>query len=196
MPLSVYIVESNSPEDFFLNRLDGLAASEVLKVRGVPYRYKVVFNRAMLERAITDAARLHPWVFHISCHGNENGIVLADGTPIPWSELARLCRDLAAPRCALVNASCEGCSDALASAFGRSSHQFGFVFGATKPVGFTDSCIAWSILYNEIAQAGNGNITTLRRAMTRINAAIEGSFVYIRWDKDKKRYFSFPHPLK
>jgi hypothetical protein len=79
----------------------------------------------------------------------------------------------------------------VAEAFTRSPNQFGYICGATQPVGFQDSSIAWSILYNVLATAENANASTMRNAIRKINAAISGDFVYRRWDEDQQRYWSY-----
>jgi hypothetical protein len=104
----VFIAESNNPLDFHLGRLDGHAANEVLKVPRIPSLYRVVLDRKMLKKAVAEAGRFETDIFHLSCHGDETGIQLADGEELGWEELADELTPLASRSRILVNSSCAG----------------------------------------------------------------------------------------
>jgi hypothetical protein len=193
MALRIFIAESVGPEDFYEGTLDGFAANEVLKVRGIRSWYRPALNQAMLVRAIDEATRRDATVFHLSCHGNEEGVVLADDTPLPWDELAELFQPFATESRLLVNSSCGGGHGGCANAFQKASNRFGYICGSTADiVDFQDSCIAWSILYNVIANAENTSPPTMRSAIEKINAVVAGDFVYRRWDSRLGKYRYYP----
>jgi len=104
----VFIAESNGPADVYSGRLDGFAANEVLKVSGTPSQYRLVYNREMLERAIQEAGEIGTDIFHLSCHGNETGVELTDGSFLGWDDLADMFNGFADDARILVNSSCGG----------------------------------------------------------------------------------------
>jgi hypothetical protein len=193
----VFIVESNSPEDFYLGKLDGFAANEVLKVRRIRSRYRVAFNREMLHKAIAEAVRFEADIFHLSCHGDEDGVQLSDqratGASLTWEELAADFTPFASNRRILVNSSCEGGHNGVAEAFRKCDQRFGYICGSTnKAVTFHDSCLAWSILYNVLANEASISRLVFQSAIGKINGVVSGDFVYRRWDSKKDRYRYYP----
>jgi hypothetical protein len=201
MTFKVFIAESNDPEDFYFGQLDGFAANEVLKVRRIRTRYRVVFNREMLRKAIAEATKWEADIFHLSCHGGEEGIQLCDqrtsGDVLSWEEVAADFQPFATQNKVLVNSSCMGGHRGVAEAFRKAKSRFGYICGSTsEAVTFHDSCVAWSILYNVPSNDGTTGSRTFRTAIDKINSVVSGNFVYRRWDKDIKRYRTHPSPPK
>ena len=190
--LKVFIAEFNSPADFYLGRLDGYAAREVLKVRRIPSRYRIVFDGEMLNKAIAEALAFDTNIFHLSCHGDESGVQLADGEDIAWRGLADTLAPLASANRILVVSACVGGHVGLAKAFADTPARFGYLCGssARDGVGFHDSCLAWSLLYNVLANRDAADREAFQDGIRRMNAAVEGGFVYRRWDGNK--YLSYP----
>ena len=87
-------------------------------------------------------------------------------------------------------ATCQGGHRRLTRALAKEGVVFGWVFGSTADEGvtFSDSCLAWSILYNRLVDHGF-HMTGLKTALGAINAAIDGDFVYRRWDGGRYRRF-------
>lgn len=186
---SVYIIESLRAKEFYDHCLDGAAANEMLKLLDVRSQYRVALDRKHLEKAISDAVRGDFEVIHLSAHGDRAGVELTDGDEISWEELAEMLRPAAGPKKSLVMATCKGGDKKLAKALRKSGVLFGYVFGSTaKTVTFSDSCLAWSILYNRLVDHGFKR-GALIPTLTAINAAIEGDFVYRRWTGKRYRYF-------
>jgi hypothetical protein len=195
--MRVFIAESNSPYDFYRGRLDGFAANEVLKVRGIASRYRIAFNLERLKDAIKEAERYKADIFHLSCHGNANGVGLCDGTSIDWPDFSTLFRPFAHESKLLVLSSCEGGHGGIAKAFQKTTGRFGYICGSTDPGGVTfhDSCVAWSILYNVLVKAEETEIErrdAMREAIRKINLVVSGRFVYRRWSQSKQIYRYFP----
>jgi hypothetical protein len=193
----VFIAESNNPLDFYLGRLDGHAANEVLKVRRIPSLYRVVLDRKMLKKAVAAAGRFETDIFHLSCHGDETGIQLADGEELGWEELADELTPLASRSRILVNSSCVGGHSGIAKAFRATSNRFGYICGSTRSteddgVGYHDACLAWSILYNVLANRQSRSRAAFQDAIDKINAVVAGDFVYRRWDGKMRGYRSYP----
>lgn len=185
----VYIVESLSPKDFYERRLDGHAANEILKILDVTTEYRIAFTKKLVKRAISEAAAGDCRVLHFSSHGDANGIRLTNNTDISWTDFVELVRPVAGKDNALVMATCGGGDKQLTKALTAAGVEFGYVFGSTADtVTFSDSCLAWSILYNRLVDHGfekSGLMSTLKA----INSAIVGDFVYRRWDGNKYRHY-------
>ncbi len=129
-------------------------------------------------------------MLHFSSHGSSTGVTLTNGKKLSWKEFVELVKPVAGEDKALVMATCGGGDRELTKALTASSVIFGWVFGSTaSAVTFSDSCLAWSILYNRLVDHGFEK-PALMRTLKAINAAIDGDFVYRRWDG--KRYLHFP----
>jgi hypothetical protein len=191
----VFIAESNNPEDFYLGRLDGHAAHEVLKVRRISSAYRIVLNREMLRKAIVYAAKAGADIFHLSCHGNADGVQLTDGECLSWGELADEFAPFATARRILVNSTCEGGHVGVSKAFREAPVRFGYLCGSSdETVGYADSCLAWSILYNVLANEESISQRAFQKAIDKVNAALPGEFVYRRWVEGDGRYKVYPSP--
>jgi hypothetical protein len=180
--ISVFIAESLDAASFYIGRSDGRATHEVLKVHRLESDYRIVLDRKILNRAIRDAANFS--VFHLSCRGGDDGVQLSDMQWLDWDELAALLKPLASKDRLLVIASCSGGHSGLTQALAKADAAFGYVFGSTTDpevgVTFTDSCLAWSVLYNGLSKGVTRD--RARKSIRRINAVVDGDFVYRRWD--------------
>src|SRR6202011_2079074 len=111
-----------------------------------------------LARAISDAQTGHFQVLHISAHGDDTGISLTNGDFVTWPELAGMLKPFggtpAKASRILVVSSCMGGYVGLSKALQKRGVAFRFIFGSTANVGvgFTHSCLAWSILYNRFVE--------------------------------------------
>lgn len=189
--LSVFIAESNDPSDVYEGRLDGYAANEVLKVRRLRTEYRMVFDAEHFCRAIADAADGNFDVFHLSCHGNGDGIGLTDGASLNWMDLARCFKPFASRERMIVISSCMGGHVGFSKALQKTGSNVRAVFGALDDIGFSDACIAWSILYNEFASKPLC-VKTFQTAIDKLNSVIDGRFVYRRFDPIRKLYGRYP----
>lgn len=191
--ISVFIAESLSPKDYYDRRMDGFAANEVLKIQSCKTDYRIVLTRNFLRRAIKEANDGNYEIFHLSCHGDDDGIQLANGDEISWLDLGIMFKTYANKNRILVMASCSGGHNDLTKALTKAQSIFGYVIGSASKdgVGFTDSCIAWSILYREIIERGLDR-SIIQRAIKIINNASEGDFVYRRWDELEDIYRLYP----
>ena len=187
---SVYIVETLDPDDFYERRLDGHAANEILKILDVATEYRIAFTKTLVTRAIAEAANSKSQVLHFSSHGNNTGVFLTNGKKLSWKAFVELIKPVAGPGRALVMATCGGGDNKLTKALTADGVIFGWVFGSTaETVAFSDTCLAWSILYNRLFDHGFKK-SALMTTLEVINAAIEGDFVYRRWDG--KKYLRYP----
>lgn len=92
----VYIIESPSPDDFLKERCEGRLLTEALRLAEIETVFRTAVDRDCfidclyqhLAPAVT-RAQAYPMV-HISAHGNEDGIVLTDGSSVEWRQLREL----------------------------------------------------------------------------------------------------------
>ncbi|MBB6413705.1 hypothetical protein [Mesorhizobium sangaii] len=190
----MFIVESLSPKDFFERWLDGHAANEILRILNIETEYRIAFTRPLVERAISEAADGNFEALHFSSHGNSSGICLTNGKDMSWPEFVELVKPASGRNKALVMATCGGGDKELTKALTAAGVVFGWVFGSTSDtVTFSDSCLAWSILYNRLVDHGFQRpalMTTLRainaasRATSCIAAGTEES-TFITRQKNK-----------
>jgi hypothetical protein len=189
---SVFIIESVSPDDFYERRADGHAANEILKILGVMTEYRIAFTRDLVSRAIAEAVDGDFEVLHFSSHGSDEGVSLTSGKGFDWKEFAELVKPFSNESRKLVMATCGGGDVKLAKALASQRAIYGWVFGSTADrVSFSDTCLAWSVLYNRLYDHGFSK-DALQPTLSAINGAIEGDFVYRRWDGSKFRR----HPKK
>lgn len=186
---SVFIVEALRPADFYEGCLDGRAAGEMLRILGTRMEYRIAFTRPLIERAIGEAKAGDFEILHVSSHGDKTGIEITNGKELNWAEFVDLIKPASGPDKALVMATCGGGDVELTKALVAAGVVFGWVFGSTaESVHFSDSCIAWSILYNRLFDHGFKR-KDLMVTLKAINAAIVGDFVYRRWDGKKYRRY-------
>ena len=187
---SVFIAESVASVDFYERRLDGHAANEILKILGTKTEYRIAFTHDLIERALKEAGDGNFEILHFSAHGRNDGITLTNGKHLSWPEFVKLIKPVSGLRKALVMATCGGGDKALTDALIKAGVVFGWVFGSTADtVTFSDSCLAWSILYNRLSDHGFAK-RSLKTTLTAINLAIVGDFVYRRWNGEK--YLRYP----
>lgn len=185
----VFLIESLDSADFYERRLDGHAANEILKILDVRTEYRIAFTRSLVERAIAEAASGDFDVLHFSSHGNGEGVCLTNEIRLSWTEFVEVIKPASGPTKALVMATCRGGDTELTKALTSAGVVFGWVFGSTaERVTFSDSCLAWSILYNRLVDHGFKR-KALQTTLTAINAAIAGDFVYRRWNGKKYLYY-------
>jgi hypothetical protein len=139
----------------------------------------------MLKRAVEEAHEGNFSIFHLSCHGDEHGLGLTDGTTIDWSEFANLMSPFADETRMLVLASCFAGVPGVSRAFRKEGVVFGWIFGSRKGVGHTHSCLAWSVLYYSRLAEGSRKRAQMKLTLDKINAAVRGDFMYRRWDQVK-----------
>lgn len=92
----VHIVESPSANDLLDGRTEGRLLSEALQLAGIPYQYNLATNSSTFERCFRErlltgmqAHQSHP-MFHLSMHGNRDGVALTDKSFLDWAALRRI----------------------------------------------------------------------------------------------------------
>lgn len=196
--MKVSIIEANHPDDFYDGRLDGAATKSLLDMMQIECCYKIALNLECFEKSLMEACAEASDVIHLACHGDEHGIQLSDGTDLSWEDLSHQFQDSKTMPNTLVMATCHGGVRGLASAFQEKENRPTIIFGSTKSLCFEDYCVAWSLLYTNIEFS---KVTTsgkkirrpsAKKALEKICASVDNSFVYRRFNSSRGSYVRFP----
>ena len=192
--MKIFIAESVTPQEFYDQDREGLVVEEIVRILGGRTVYKIVMNVTLLRKAISSASEREYEIFHLSCHGDEQGIQLTDRTDISWKELADLFqKEKTMPR-ALVLSSCVGGDSGIAHAFKKRRLRPSVIFGAEARgkkdvLNFPGACISWPILYTELSRRGMSP-DVFKDAINKMNSVTPHQFVYRRWNEEK--YLRYP----
>jgi hypothetical protein len=189
--VKVFIVESSYPQDFYNEWLDGQVTRNLLNTMGIANQLKLVIDRQHFENAIKDAAQGNFDVLHLSCHGGDDGIALCDDTRLSWKEFVRIFDDHKYLPSALVMSTCCGAASGIGDEFAKITHGPWIIFGSTVPLGYSEYCVAWAILYHQLNTEGVRR-STAQTAMQKVNAVVSDKFLYRRWDEKITAYRHYP----
>jgi hypothetical protein len=195
---TVYIIDSNYPEDHYLDRADGSITQYILKALNIRADLRLALDReyfeTAVERALTDGCD----VLHISCHGDDDGIGLTDDDPdipsrqgILWDDFVDLFQGRHDPPQALVMSACCGASSKLGSAFTKVRKRPQMIIGPTDKRPAADYVAAWSLLYRVCRREGIKKDPT-QNVLHDICAVVHENFRYLRWDDERERYLRYP----
>jgi hypothetical protein len=190
--LKTFIAESVSPEDLYKRYWEGHVVEEIVRLLNGKTSYHIVLNADLLCKAIENASDDGYDIFHLSCHGDEDGICLSDGRDISWDSLADRFQNAAVPK-ALILSSCVGGDRGIARAFKACKYHPQVIFGAEASdkkhlLTFPGACISWPILYTVLATQGM-TADAFKDAVDKMNSVTTHRFVYRRWDgKSYRRY--------
>lgn len=115
--MKVFIVESSYPEDFYRQKLDGIAAQGILNILSIRNELRFALDWEHFEKAISDAKAQNSTVIHLSCHGDEDGIALANNFQPSWNKFADLFQQNKWCPKALVMSACCGATRGIRDAF-------------------------------------------------------------------------------
>jgi hypothetical protein len=189
--MRVIIGESGNSEDFYKRELDGPSTYQLLRLLGIEPELKYVIDRKHLRAAIQLATSQKTDVFHLSCHGDEEGIELCSEEVISWSQLSTFFQS--GPYCpdALVMSACCGASAGIADEFAKRDKRPLIIFGTTQDRTYSQFAVAWSILYRRF-NIGGVKRKAAQEALRHIYAVVHSSFRYYGWDTKKDDYETYP----
>jgi hypothetical protein len=194
----VYVIDSNYPEDHFLERADGIIVQHVLRALGIRADLKLALDRDHFRKAIVRATKAGCDVIHVSTHGNEDGIAVCNdirGSRLPqgfeWPEFVELFQGHDEPPGALVMAACNGASSKLAKAFSNVPKRPKIIIGSTDERYPADYVAAWALLYRRFKRSGI-NRDAAQEVLEQICAVVHKNFRYFRWDEERERYLRYP----
>ncbi len=199
--MKVFVIEANDPDDFYDERLDGAATKSLLSALGIDCCYRIALNAENFEKALLEACKNRYDCIHLSCHGNLSGISIAGQYHMDWDEFTDIFQSKKNQvhwSGTLVMATCHGGTRQLSKSFRNKNVRPTIIFGSTKALTFSDYCTAWSILYSNIhyvdRKRGGQKVRTPSaiKALQKICACVDSSFVYRRYVRSKRRYVRFP----
>src|SRR5439155_14366959 len=117
MAISVFIIESSYPEDYYKNRLDGQVTRHLLNILRVKNKLRFVLNLDHFKKALREASHENFQVIHLSCHGDDDGVALADNCQPTWDKFAGYFQSLTKCPPALVMSACCGAASGIGDAF-------------------------------------------------------------------------------
>ncbi|WLA63791.1 hypothetical protein [Bradyrhizobium diazoefficiens] len=195
---TVYIIDSNYPEDHYADRADGAVAQYILKALNIRADMRLALNREHFESAVHRALKAGCDVLHISCHGDDDGIGMTDDDPdiasrggILWPDFVNLFQGRYDPPQALVMSACCGASSNLGRAFTRADKRPGMIIGSTDKRPHSDYVAAWALLYRRFRRKGIEK-EQAQEVLEQICAAVHRNFRYLRWDEERERYLRYP----
>lgn len=163
----IFIIESVGRRDLEADRCEGRALTQALSLAGLASSYQAVTNRLELVTALDEIQRrLGPFnreeivvpMFHLSAHGNTDGIELTEGDFVAWDELrlmlwqvgdktGRLNKDGHA-LAHITMSSCKGIYGAQ-MIFHPQSPAVSLI-GAEEDLSWSDALTAWIVFYHLI----------------------------------------------
>jgi hypothetical protein len=189
--MNVFIIESSYPKDFYRQQLDGIAAQGILNILGVRNKLRFALDLKHFESAIAEAKARNYAVIHLSCHGDKNGVALANGDQLSWDEFAdSFQRNDLCPK-ALVMSSCCGATRGIRKVFENKAKRPAIIFGSSDERSYGEYTVAWAILYHRFKEDGI-NKDSAQQALKEINAVVSDKFLYRRWSNSRGEYLSYP----
>ncbi|MGO4124012.1 hypothetical protein AB4Z01_06410 [Inquilinus sp. YAF38] len=192
--MKTMIIESSYPVDFYNKNLDGDSVSSLLKTIGIDHELRYVLDEDHFHKSIEEASQKEFDIVHLSCHGDEIGIALADDTRLGWKNFSDAFQIIKHPF-TLIMSSCCGASSGIGDSFRSQKNKPAIIFGSTDALDMGQYAIAWSILYYKFRVKGVDK-NTAQEALRQIVAVSDKSFIYRRWDDDEQKYLIFPNSKK
>ena len=190
--MRIIIAESGDPEDFYKQELDGPATYQLLRLLGLQPDLRYVIDGKRLRAAIQLATSQKTDVFHLSCHGDEDGIYLCNDEKVTWSKLSRLFQSGAYCPDAIVMSTCCGASIGIADEFEKKNKRPLIIFGTTEELAYSRFAVAWSILYRRFNISSGATRKAAHTALKHICAVVDSSFLYYGWDTKNEEYVVHP----
>jgi hypothetical protein len=195
---TVYIIDSNYPDDYYAERADGIVAQQILKALGIKADLRLALDREHFRKALKRALKAGCDVLHISTHGDDKSIAICNDRPgsglpegIFWEEFVGLFQGRHAAPTALVMSACNGASSQLAQAFAAVKKRPKIIIGSSDDRFPADYVAAWALLYRRFKRKGIKR-RVAQRALADISAAVHKNFRYLRWDDERARYLRYP----
>jgi len=189
--MKVFIIESSYPKDFYRQKLDGIAAQGILNILSIPNELRFALDHEHFEKAIADAKTLNSTVIHLSCHGDQDGIALANNYQPSWTKFADLFQENKWCPKALVMSSCCGATSGIRGAFKIKAKKPEIIFGSSDERSYGEYTVAWAILYHRFKKDGIDK-DSAQQALKEIHAVVSDKFLYRRWDASQHEYRSYP----
>jgi hypothetical protein len=189
--MKVFIIESSYPKDFYGQKLDGVAAQGLLNILEIPNQLRFVLDLEHFEKAVAEAKASDCTVVHLSCHGDQDGIALADNHQSTWDAFAGLFQKNRWCPEALVMSACCRATSGIRKAFQNQARRPAIIFGSSDKRPYGEYTVAWAILYHRFKRDGISK-DSAQQALKEINAVVSDKFLYRRWSTSQRQYRSYP----
>jgi hypothetical protein len=158
----IHIIESPGEDDLRVGRCEGKVLSEMLRLIGVEFDYRMVRTMQDWENALTEFTshvkeKNRTPLLHISIHGSkdEDGLILTDGSMITPDELGNQFRRVKTRLGGRLVTCLSACSGFFPAAYAcRGDVPFGMLFAPVKTVRWDEAalwyCVFYYRLYHEL----------------------------------------------
>lgn len=177
MQIIVNIIESPSDDDILKQRFEGHALRKALALHGIPVTVHTAVSQMSLAGAFKDVAAWYgaeagrlpadavPWL-HLSAHGNQHGIAVTGGEPIPWSSLEKALKWMADTTNLSFGLSMSSCKGFEAWQAIQNDVGVAVVVGPTGTPTWSETLVGFSVLYYQLSRG-----VTLPPALEAMKAA-------------------------
>jgi hypothetical protein len=161
-----------------------------LNILSISNELRFVLDREHFQKATTEAKAIDSSLIHLSCHGDHDGIALADNDQPTWEEFADVfqrnqwCPD------ALVMSSCCGATSGIRKAFTSTPKRPEIIFGSSDERSYGEYTVAWAILYRRFKVDGIDK-DSAQQALKEIHTVVSDKFLYRRWSTSQHEYLSY-----
>lgn len=185
----VHIVESPSPDDFFVERHEGAAMRTALTHARLPVRLYTAVDAARIVRALAEVVKAYQInqdsfpILHLSMHGNDAGIALTNGETLDWATLGDALswvNEALHGKLVVVMSTCKGYSGVKMAR--RDGHApFFALIGPPQDVAWEDTVAAFVAFYHHlIARDG-----AIRDSVAVINQVLRAELFQARKADDE-----------
>ena len=151
MPTEVLIIESRHKDDYAADRKEGDTLQEVLKLMGVKSVYREVKTMKGFQSSIRYASKNDGIKYvHFSCHGQDTGILLTDGTFITWSRFDEIAWKAVQGK-HLIFSSCL-VANGVHNLFKKRVTFCDGIVAPKREVGWGEALVAYSVFYLKMTQ--------------------------------------------
>jgi len=187
----VFIIESSYPVDYYSRQLDGIATRSLLDVLQLENRIRMVLDKEHFQKGLDEASANGYRILHLSCHGDEDGIALANNYQPTWDEFADFFQNIDHCPTVLVMSACAGACKGIADAFRSRTKRPAIIFGSVDERTYAEYATAWAILYHCFKKRGI-NTVAAQTALKQISVVVSSKFRYRRWSAKPSSYRVFP----
>jgi hypothetical protein len=149
----IHIIESPGEADLKAGQCEGKVLSEMLRLIGIEFEYRMVRTMQDWENALTEfttqvKGKNRIPLLHISMHGNEDSLALTDGSKIRPDELGDQFRSVKTRLNGKLVTCLSACSGFFPAAYAcRGDVPFGMLIAPWKKVGWAEAALWYCVFY-------------------------------------------------
>lgn len=186
----VFIIESLTPADECVGRLEGDTISHLLRLHGKSPEYRYVRTRSQFIEAVEQFASSNYRYLHISAHGNHHGLCTTNLEEINYGELG----DLLAPSLEerrLFLSACSMVHDDMARKIIPKTGCYSIV-GPTEDIEFTVAAVFWPSIYHLMFSANDKAMkrAELRKNLRKVSKLFDVDIGYFSFSSSAKQGYA------